>query len=76
MLSLILTLWTLINITGIGSCGTWVVDPSTEVVIGIVAASSDELSLTWMVPAYPVFEDIGKRWNVHLTTENVEEPLA
>jgi hypothetical protein len=64
----------LANALGFGSCGSWVVDPVTEFILGIVVAHSEDQSLTWMLPADPIFADIERRWGVELTTENKNLP--
>jgi hypothetical protein len=50
------------------------VDPVTEVILGIVVACSEDQSLTWMLPADPIFADIERRWAVELTTKNEDLP--
>ncbi|KAK5051333.1 hypothetical protein LTR84_002985 [Exophiala bonariae] len=49
-----------------GSCGSWVVDPVDEIVLGILVAHSEDQSLSWMLPAGPIFADIESRWGVDL----------
>lgn len=53
-----------------GSCGSWVVNPVTSRVLGILVAHTEDEPLTYMLPAHKIFADIEGRWKVNLDKIN------
>jgi hypothetical protein len=52
-------------------CGAWVLEPQSEVVLGIVVAHSRASSLTWILPMNKILADIKSRWEsqgIHISS--------
>jgi hypothetical protein len=52
-------------------CGAWVLEPQSEVVLGIVVAHSRASSLTWILPMNEILADIKSRWEsqgIHISS--------
>jgi hypothetical protein len=41
-----------------GDCGSWVIDSTEDILFGVVRASSRQLGLTYLTPAYQIIEDL------------------
>ncbi|EXJ66433.1 uncharacterized protein A1O5_10585 [Cladophialophora psammophila CBS 110553] len=54
--------WLLDCELGVGSCGSWVIDPESGVICGIIIAGSPQTGLSWMLPADPIFKDVLEKW--------------
>ncbi|EXJ88149.1 hypothetical protein A1O1_05077 [Capronia coronata CBS 617.96] len=54
--------WLLDCELGVGSCGSWVIEPDSAVICGVIVAGSPETGLSWMLPADPIFKDILEKW--------------
>lgn len=53
------------------ACGSWIVDPANEVIVGIFVAASQNQALAWMLPAAPIFASIAKYWSTDLKRMNI-----
>ncbi|OCT49163.1 hypothetical protein CLCR_04813 [Cladophialophora carrionii] len=64
--------WMLACEMEIGSCGAWVVERETQVICGVLIASSPGSGISWMLPADPIFRDLLQKWQgAYETTQSV-----
>ncbi|KAI1608845.1 hypothetical protein EDD36DRAFT_423174 [Exophiala viscosa] len=57
--------WAVECTSGPGLCGAWVIEPDTNILVGIVVAHSKTSPLTWLLPASAIFAEIQHRWETY-----------